>query len=149
MKPLTFFALLLIFLSACSDKEPSSQSLVGSWRYDTEAILDSVRVQNRSESEMAMVQGAMSIYQDAIFNFQEEGELSVVTNGIKQSGTWAFSANGKQLTINLSGQGQPNEVLGTIPPSGAVLFRWFPPARPVSRSARISDCWSERPTQMC
>lgn len=79
----------------------------------------------------------MSIYEDAVFSFVEDGTLLVVTNGIEQSGTWEMSSDGRQLTINLSGQDQPNDileltsrklVLAPIPEVGLFYKRIFVPA---------------------
>ena len=138
MRIFAFIALLLLLLSAsCTDNEHSRETLIGSWRYDTEAILDSLRIQEPTENELAMVQGAMTIYKDAVFDFKEDGALIVVTNGIEQSGTWEMSSNGKQMTINLSGQGQPNDILeltherlmlAPIPEAGVFYKRIFVPA---------------------
>ncbi|MCB0560838.1 MAG: hypothetical protein H6573_24535 [Lewinellaceae bacterium] len=137
MRIFSFFALLLLLLSACKDNEDARQTLIGSWSYDAQAILDSLRIQEPTESEMAMVQGAMTIYKDAVFDFKEDGTLMVVTNGIEQSGTWEMSSNGKQMTINLSGQGQPNDILeltherlmlAPIPEAGVFYKRIFVPA---------------------
>ena len=138
MKKIAFLVLLLsVIYSSCVDNKPPGKYLTGSWSYDVQSILDSARLMNPSENEMAMVEGAMTIYKDAVFEFQESGGLVVVTNGIEQTGTWSMSSDGKQLTINLSGQGQPNEileltekrlVLAPIPEIGLFYKRIFVPA---------------------
>ena len=138
MRKFYFFALLMAALFACTQNEQARETLTGSWRYDTQAILDSLRVRQPSETELAMVEGAMTIYKDAVFKFKEDGSLIVVTNGIEQTGTWEMSSSGRQLTINLSGQGQPNDimelseqrlVLAPLPEAGVFYTRIFIPAQ--------------------
>ncbi len=137
MKKIALFALLLALASACQDNEEARRNLIGRWSYDVEGILNSARMQNPTENEMAIVQGAMSIYKDAVFEFGEDGTLIVITNGIEQRGTWELADDGSQLYINLSGQGQPNDilelsekrlVLAPIPESGLFYRRIFIPA---------------------
>jgi len=136
MRKFTLLVLLPAILYACGNGELAKQKLIGSWRYDVQSILDTVRAHNPSETEWAMVEGVMTIYKDAIFDFQEDGTLIVVTNGIKQDGTWEMSADGRQLSINLSGPGKPNDVveltadrltLAPIPDMGLFYKRIFIP----------------------
>ena len=137
MRKFLLLALLPALLHSCTDNQQARKTLIGKWSYDAKVILDSARVLNPTENQMAMVEGAMSIYEDAVFSFVEDGTLLVVTNGIEQSGTWEMSSDGRQLTINLSGQDQPNDileltsrklVLAPIPEVGLFYKRIFVPA---------------------
>ena len=117
-------ALLPALFHSCTDNQQARKTLIGNWSYDAKSILDSARLLNPTENQMAMVEGAMSIYKDAVFSFVEDGTLLVVTNGIEQSGTWEMSGDGQQLTINLSGQDQPNDILELTSRKLVLAPRW-------------------------
>ncbi len=134
----TFFLTLLVAFSyACTSKSYEPEDVIGSWKYDTAAILSSVDPANVEENKMQLLQRTMSLYKDAIFLFEENGTLSIETNGIHLWGKWRLSLDGSQLIFNLSGKDMVNDItelastrmiLAPIPERGIFYPRIFVPA---------------------
>ena len=111
MKRLCIIVLLSALAFACSsDNEEARQLILGSWKYDTQAILDQLAQLNIGEQEKQSIKGTLMIYKDALFTFGADSTLVVASSVIKQYGSWKMSKNGKTLFLNLSGQDQPNQV---------------------------------------
>jgi Tfp pilus assembly protein PilV len=111
MKKYILLSALAILAMSCTNNEAARQIIIGKWKYDTQAILESTRTRNDiSNNEIQMVEGTMALYATAVFDFQEDGTLQLDVNGTRQMGTWKLSANAKVLYLNLSGQDQPNDI---------------------------------------
>lgn len=130
-------AAMIFFGCTPQNNEEARQLIIGQWKYDTKAILEDVAQRKVSDQERAVVQGVMAVYQDAIFDFQADSTLLVMSNGIYQYGNWKLSKNGKSLYLNLSGQDQPNTIqelnpnhiiLSPDPQRGIPYTRIFIPA---------------------
>lgn len=139
MNKVTILALLPLFFFGCSraSVDDARQLLVGQWKYDTEAILNDVGQRELSEQERIVVQGVMAVYKDAVFSFNPDSTLVIMSGGITQYGSWAVGNNGKSLTLNLSGQDQVNTIselgsgriiLAPNPERGIPYSRIFIPA---------------------
>lgn len=144
MKQRALYLSILLFATiySCSDTEQVRDQIVGRWQYDTETILAQVKAdQSIPHSQYQMVESAMSIYQTAVFDFQEDGTLILESPGGDQVGTWNLSENGKEVSINFSGEDQPNRItaltetqftLEALPDGPEILYpRIFIAADPV------------------
>lgn len=112
MMKYSLFALIPFLLLACSGKnEEVKQQLTGKWKYDAQAIIEKARTQeNLTDSDVTVIEGAMGLYKDAVFNLKEEDQLELVIRGASQVGTWNITDNGKVLVLNLNGQDQRNPI---------------------------------------
>lgn len=112
MKKLLLFALVATVLSACSNHEEVRQQIIGKWRYDTEAIVEDARARNYSDEKVGAVQASMSLYQFLVFDFQEDGTLVLESpTAAPISGTWNLSSDAEKLTISLSHEGHPGNLI--------------------------------------
>lgn len=112
MMKYSLIALLAILLStACTNNEAARQTLIGKWKYDTQTILQDIKKRDDlTTQQIMMVEGSMALYATATFEFHEDGDVDLETNGAKQLGTWKLNNNGDVLFMNFSGQDQPNNI---------------------------------------
>lgn len=137
MKKYTLIALLPLLFLACSNNEADRQLIIGKWKYDTDTILEEMRQRDDlTDQDINVVEAIMGVYQNAIFDFQEDGTLSLELKSVPQMGKWELSGDSKNLILNLSGRDQVNPVqelsedrivLAPIPEQGIQHTRIFIP----------------------
>lgn len=112
MKKILCLALLVSLLAACQNNEEERQIVIGKWRYDPVAIIEDARERGLPEVRVQAIQGAMTIYQNVIFDFKEDGTLIMESPSSSPiSGTWRLTPNGEKMAISLSSEGVPGELL--------------------------------------
>jgi len=143
MKKYTLIALLPLLFLACSDNEATRQIIIGTWKYDAAAILKEMRERgDLTDHDISVVEATMGVYQNAIFNFQDDGTLRLELKGVPQLGKWELSSDSKNLILNLSGRDQVNPiqeiseqriVLAPLPEQGIQHTRIFIPVEPEAK----------------
>jgi hypothetical protein len=112
MKKILCLALLVSFLAACQNNEEERQIIIGKWRYDPVAIIQDARERGLPSVRVKAIEGAMSVYQNVIFDFKEDGTLIMDSpNSSPISGTWRLTSNGEKMAISLSAEGVPGKLV--------------------------------------
>ncbi len=112
MKKILCLALLVSLLAACQNNEEERQIIIGKWRYDPVAIIQDARERGLPSVRVKAIEGAMSVYQNVIFDFKEDGTLIMDSpNSSPISGTWRLTSNGEKMAISLSAEGVPGKLV--------------------------------------
>jgi len=112
MKKILCLALLVSLLAACQNNEEERQIIIGKWRYDPVAIVQDARERGLPSVRIQAIEGAMSIYQNFVFDFKEDGTLIMNSpNSSPISGTWRLTPDGEKMAISLSSEGVPGKLV--------------------------------------
>ena len=102
------FLLISVFLFGCNSSQQSHEGqrqilIQKKWKYDKDAILAASEKLPHWADYQDMIQGAVRRMEFGVFEFAEDGKLSLTLNERNYSGTWVLSPNGKKLSLLLDG----------------------------------------------
>ncbi|MCG8329728.1 MAG: hypothetical protein MI974_18680 [Chitinophagales bacterium] len=111
MKNILIVGIMAVLLSACQSNEQATQTIIGQWKYDGDAIMAEMQNQEGiTDQDIMVVQAAMGLYKTAVFEFKEDGTLNMITDRATQVGKWHLSDDAETLFMNMSGTDQPNGI---------------------------------------
>ncbi len=120
MKNVLFIALAVCTLAGCANNNEVKQILVGKWKYDPPAIVQNAHDRQLTQQQIMAIEGAMLIYQNYVFEFQEDNTLILSGGSAPITGTYELNRDGSKIALNLDSDAPMVDIL-EISPNRVVL----------------------------
>ncbi len=121
MRYLFFSVVVVVSIWACgggalSKQEVSDILTKNAWRWDVQAIRDSMSKLTLGQAEFDVIMASLKRMESGVFEFGKDGTLTMTVKGEPRVGTWSIASNGTTLTMNLPNVAVvPNEIVAIEP----------------------------------
>jgi len=101
--------------SALSKQEVSDILTQNPWRWDVQAIRDSMNKLTLGQGEFDVIMAALKRMETGVFEFEKDGKLTLTINGEPRVGTWSLSGSTTLMMELPNIVNLPNEIVAIEP----------------------------------